>query len=139
MNRLLRKMVCVLSRALARVAWLIPKMADCGGDQRKSRQNRKRKQRQRASEGIIKKVKGDDAEHRLAKQRQRMANHRAHETGKQRYQQVISIIGSLLSVNNSSSSPITGRRDGWTSDSGPRTAGPGLWAQDQLSHQTVNF
>jgi len=28
-----------------------------------------------------------------------MANHRARETGKQRYQQVISIIGSLLSVN----------------------------------------
>ena len=29
-------------------------MADCGGDQRKSRQDRKRKQRQSASEGIIK-------------------------------------------------------------------------------------
>ena len=52
-------------------------------------------QRQSASEGIIKKVKGDDAERRLAKQRRRMANHRARETGKQRYQQVISIIGSL--------------------------------------------
>ena len=74
-------------------------MADCGGDQRKSRQDRKRKQRQSVSEGIIKKVKGDDAKRRLAKQRQRMANHRARETGKQRYQQVISIIGSLLSVN----------------------------------------
>jgi len=54
-----------------RVAWLIPKMADCGGDQRKSRQNRKRKQRQSTSEGIIKKVKGDDAEWQLAKQQQR--------------------------------------------------------------------
>ena len=70
-------------------------MADCGEDQRKSRQDRKRKQRQSASEGIIKKVKGNDAERRLAKQRQRMANHRARETGKQRHQQVISIIGSL--------------------------------------------
>ena len=38
-----------------------------------------RKQRQSTSEGIIKKVKGDDAEGRLAKQRQRMANHRACE------------------------------------------------------------
>ena len=63
-----------------------------GADQRKSRQDRKRKQRQCTSEGIIKEVKGDDAEHRLAKQRQHMANHRAHETGKQRYQRVISII-----------------------------------------------
>ena len=46
----------------------------------KERQSdRKRKQRQSASEGIIKKVKGDDAERRLAKQRQRVANHRAHE------------------------------------------------------------
>ena len=53
--------------------------ADCGRDQRKSRQDRKRKQRQSASEGIIKKVKGDDAERRLAKQWQHMANHRAHE------------------------------------------------------------
>jgi len=35
--------------------------------------------RESASEGILKKVKGDDAECRLAKQRQRMANHRAHE------------------------------------------------------------
>ena len=52
-------------------------MADGGRDQRKNRQDRKRKQRQSASEGIIKKVKGDDAERRLAKQRQRMANHRA--------------------------------------------------------------
>jgi len=64
-----------LSQALAHAAWLIPKMADCGGDQRKSRQDWKRKQRQSASEGIIKKVKGDDAKHR------------ARETGKQRYQQ----------------------------------------------------
>ena len=78
---------------------MIPKMADCGWDQRKSRQYRKRKQRQSTSEGIIKKVKGDHAERRLAKQRQRIANHRVHETGKQRYQQAISIIGSLLSVN----------------------------------------
>ena len=70
-------------------------MADCGGDQRKSRQDWKRKQGQSASEGIIKKVKGDDAERRLAKQRECMANHRARETGKQRCQQVISIIGSL--------------------------------------------
>ena len=31
------------------------------------------------------KVKGDDAERRLTEQRQRMANHRARETGKQRY------------------------------------------------------
>jgi len=85
----------VLLQAPARAAWLIPKMADCGWDQRKSRQDRKRKQRQNASEGIIKKVKGDDAKRRLAKQRQRMANHRARETGKQRYQQEISIIGSL--------------------------------------------
>ena len=54
--------------------WLI-----CGGDQRKSRQDQKRKQRQSVSEGIIKRVKGDDAEPRLAKQRQRMANHRARE------------------------------------------------------------
>jgi len=82
------------------MAWLIPKMADYGRDQRKSRQNRKRKQRQSASEGIIKKVKRDDAERRLAKQRQRMANHRVHETGKQRYQQVISIFGSLLSIKS---------------------------------------
>jgi len=36
------------------MAWLIPKMADCGGDQRKSRQDRKRKQRQSTSEGIMK-------------------------------------------------------------------------------------
>jgi len=55
------------------------KMAECGGDQHKSRQDRKRKQRQSVSEGIIKKVKGDDAEHRLANQQQHMANHRAHE------------------------------------------------------------
>jgi len=34
-------------------------MADCGGDQHKSRRDQKRKQRQSASEGIIKKVKGD--------------------------------------------------------------------------------
>ena len=58
-----------------------------------------REQRQSVSEGIIEKVKGDDAEWQHTKQRQRMANHRACETGKQRYQQVISIIGSLLSVN----------------------------------------
>jgi len=32
-------------------------MADCGGDQCKSRQDQKRKQRQSTSEGIIKKVK----------------------------------------------------------------------------------
>jgi len=38
------------------------KMADCGGDQRKSRPNQKRKQRQSTSEGIIKKVKRDDDE-----------------------------------------------------------------------------
>ena len=68
-------------------------------DQRKSRQDWKRKQRQSASERIIKKVKGDDAKRRRTEQQQRMANHRARETGKQRYQQVISIIGSLLSVN----------------------------------------
>ena len=42
----------------ARAAWLIPKMADCGGDQCKSRQDWKRKQRQSVSEGIIKKVQG---------------------------------------------------------------------------------
>ena len=36
------------------VAWLILKMADCGRDHRKSRQNWKRKQRQSANEGIIK-------------------------------------------------------------------------------------
>ena len=60
-------------------ARLIPKMADCGGDQHKSRQNRKRKQRQSVSERIIKKIKGDDAEQQLAKQQQHMANHRAHE------------------------------------------------------------
>ena len=69
------------------------------GDQHKCRQDWKRKQRQSASERIIKKVKGDDAERRLTEQRQRMANHRTRETGKQRYQQVISITGSLLSVN----------------------------------------
>jgi len=53
------------------------------------------------SDRIIKKVKGDgdDAEQQLTEQRQRMANHRACETGKQRYQKVISITGSLLSVN----------------------------------------
>ena len=50
------------------------------------------------SEGIIKKVKGDDAERRLTEQRQRLANDRARETGKQRYQQVITITGSFLSV-----------------------------------------
>jgi len=45
------------------MALLIPKMAGCGGDQRKSRQDRKRKKidRQSVSKGIIKKVKGDDA------------------------------------------------------------------------------
>jgi len=37
-------------------------MADCGGDQNKSRQDLKRKQRQSMGEGIIKKVKADDAE-----------------------------------------------------------------------------
>jgi len=63
-------------------AWLVPKMADYGGNQRKSRQDWKRKQRQSASEEIIKKVKGDDAKRRLTKQRQHMANHRARETGK---------------------------------------------------------
>ena len=46
-------------------------------------------------EEIIKKVKGDDAERRLAKQWQRMANHRACETRIQKCQQVISIIGLL--------------------------------------------
>jgi len=35
-------------------SWLIPKTADSGGDQRKSRQDRKGKWRQSASEGIIK-------------------------------------------------------------------------------------
>jgi len=55
---------------------MIPKMADCGGDQHKSRQDWKRKQRQSVSEGIIKKVKGDDAEHRLANV---WANHRPCE------------------------------------------------------------
>ena len=44
-----------------RAAWLITKMADCGGDQHKSRQDQKRKQRQSTSEGIMEKVKGDDA------------------------------------------------------------------------------
>ena len=34
-----------MSRALAHEAWLIPKMADCGGDQCKSGQDQKRKQR----------------------------------------------------------------------------------------------
>jgi len=76
-------------------------MADCGRDLRKSRHNQKRKERQRMSEGIIKNVKGDDAERQLAKQQQPMANHRGHETGKQRYQQVISVIGSPLSFINS--------------------------------------
>jgi len=42
------------------------KMADCGGDQRKSRQDQKSNQRQSASEGIINKVKGDDADRQLA-------------------------------------------------------------------------
>jgi len=37
--------ICILSPAPARVAWLIPKIADCGGDQCKSRQDQKRKQR----------------------------------------------------------------------------------------------
>ena len=74
-----------------RAAWLIPKMADCGEDQCKSRQDQKRKQRQSMSEGIIKKVKGNDAKQRLAKQSPCMENHRVRETGKQRYQQVISI------------------------------------------------
>jgi len=73
-----------LSQAPARAAWLIPKMADCGGDQRKSKQDRKRKQRQSVSEGIIKKVKGDDAERRLAKQRQRMANHKYYKRSGER-------------------------------------------------------
>ena len=72
-------------------------MADCAEE----RQDWKRKQKQSTSDGIVKKVKGDgdDTERRLTEQRQRMANHRARETGKQKYQQVISIIGSLLSVN----------------------------------------
>jgi len=97
-------------------------MADYGGDQRKSKsvQDWKNKQRQSASEGI-KKIKGDDAEQRLAKQWQRMANLRARETSKKRYQQAISIIDSLLSVNNSSCPFITGKRNCWTSDSRPRT------------------
>ena len=43
-----------MSQAPAHVALLIPKMADCGGDQHKSRQDWKRKQRQSASDGIIK-------------------------------------------------------------------------------------
>ena len=43
-----------MSPAPALAAWLIPKMADCGVDQRKSRQDLKRKQRQSTSEGIIK-------------------------------------------------------------------------------------
>ena len=58
--------------------------------------DRKRKQGQGVSEGI---KESQWRWCRLAKQRQRMANHRARETGKQRYQQVISIIGSLLSAN----------------------------------------
>jgi len=49
------------------MAWLIPKMADYGGNQRKCRQVQKRKQRQSAREGIIRKVKRDDAKWRLAK------------------------------------------------------------------------
>jgi len=61
---------------------LIPKMADYGGDQCKSKsvQDWKRKQKQSASEGI-KKIKGGDAERRRAKQRQHTANLRARETG----------------------------------------------------------
>jgi len=53
--------------------------------------NADKTRKESVSEGIIKKVKGDDAERQLAKQRQRMTNHRAHKTGRQRYQQVISI------------------------------------------------
>jgi len=45
----------------------------------KAEKTGKGKQRQSTSEGIIKKVKGDDAERRLAKQRLRMASHRALE------------------------------------------------------------
>ena len=77
-----------VSTARIRLSRATAHAADCGRDQCKNRQDckrkqrrsdRKRKQRQSASEGIIKKVKGDDAERRLAKQRQRMANHRARE------------------------------------------------------------
>ena len=38
-----------------------------------------KKTEEERDEGIIKKVKGDDAKRRLAKQRQCMANHRARE------------------------------------------------------------
>ena len=87
----------VLSRATARAA-------DCGQDQRKNRQDRKRKQRQSdrkrkqrqsASEGIIKKVKGDDAERRLAKQRNVWQTTEPVKGRPTMYQQVISIIGKL--------------------------------------------
>jgi len=88
-----------LSRAPARVAWLIPKIDECAEEISVKADKTGKKQRQSVSERIIKKVKGNDAEQRRTKQRQHMANHRACETGKQRYQQVISITGSLLSVN----------------------------------------
>ena len=70
-----------------------------GRDQRKNRQDCKRKQRQSASEGIIKKVKGDDAERRLATETTATyGTGQTTEPVKGRptmYQQVISIIGKL--------------------------------------------
>jgi len=80
-----------LSRATARAT-------DCGRDQRKNSQERKRKQRQSASEGIIKKVKGDDAERRLAKHGNNGNVWQTTEPVKgtpTMYQQVISIISKL--------------------------------------------
>jgi len=71
------------------------KMADCGGDQSKSRQDWKRKQRQSGSEGIIKSkemmLRGD-----LPNNSNVWQTTEPVKLKKGRYQQVISIIGSLL-------------------------------------------
>ena len=79
-------------RALAHAAWLIPKIADRGGNQHKRRQDRKRKQRQNTSEGIIKSKEmmpsGD-----LPNNGNIWQTTEPVKLEKQRYQQVISIIG----------------------------------------------
>ena len=61
----------------------------------RGRATEKRKRRRSASEGITKKVKVDDAERRLAKPRQHMANTEPVKGRPTMYQQVISTIGKL--------------------------------------------
>jgi len=80
------------------VAWLIPKWLNVEGISVKADKTGKESRGRARSEAIIKKVKGMMPS--STKHRQCMATPRAHETGKQRYQQAISIIVSLLSVNS---------------------------------------